>query len=407
MAVGLGFLVVGALAGRPDLALLGVAPVLMGERLLRLRPRGRVDVRGSAAVSEAGRLSVDARVRAPVYVRALRIRASLPGSPTHEAVVAVDGERTLVAATRSLRTGPQPAPELEHLGLGPGAGSGGEVGEVRLPDLLVAPRAIPLREGPLPPRLRGIAGTHEARTRLGEGGSLRDVHPFAPGDRLARIDWRTTARRSPQLQQLYVRRTNALAEATVTLVVDSRDDVGPDPTTWRDGVVPTADRTSLDLAREAAATLAQHYLATGDRVAVEDLGRRRRPVRPGAGRRHLDRVLHQLARMAPEGEPLQRVRAPQITAGSLVYVISTFLDPQAVLVAQQWHAAGHRVVAIDVLPRFAARRLDARQRLALRVVRIRREDRLAELAATGIACVAWADGAAAALLALARQERRR
>lgn len=410
LVVGLLLLALGALVGRADVAVLAVAPVLAAERLLRSRPRDRVAPSASASVTPEARLTTRVVLRTPPEARAVRVRASLPGSRTREAVVAVDRERVLLVATRSMRTGPQPAPALEYAGLGPGAGSRSEAGDVRPPALLVAPRAVPLRDMPLPARLRGVAGTHEAR-RLGEGGSLRDVHPFTPGDRLSRIDWRTTARRStPTLQQvpeLWVRRTQALAEATVTLVVDSRDDVGPDPGTWRDGLVASSDRTSLDLAREAAASLAQHYLATGDRVAVEDLGRRRRPLRAGAGRRHLDRVVHQLARMAPEGEPLQRVRAPQITSGSLVYVISTFLDPQAALVARQWHASGHRVVAVDVLPPLRAARQDHRQALALRVVRMRREDRLAELAAAGVPYVSWSERPASGLLALARRERRR
>ena len=45
-------------------------------------------------------------------------------------------------------------------------------------------------------------------------------------DRLRRIDWKATARRGQNAGDLYVRRTAALADATVLIVLDSRDDVG-------------------------------------------------------------------------------------------------------------------------------------------------------------------------------------
>ncbi|RKS75502.1 uncharacterized protein (DUF58 family) [Motilibacter peucedani] len=408
LAAGLVVLAVGAVVGRPDVAVLAVAPLLTAERLLRSRPSGVALASSAAEAGEAGTLTTTAQVQVPPATVALVVRAQLPTGRPAEAVVAVrGGRRTLRATTASLRTGPVPAPDLEHVAVGPGAGSRSAVTTERPRTLRIAPRARPLPAAPVPSRLRGVAGSHESR-RPGEGGSLRDVHPFGPGDRMSRIDWRTTARRSPQLEQLYVRRTLGLAEATVTLVVDSRDEVGPDPTTWGlGGGLPGSERTSLDLAREAAASLAQLYLSQGDRLALEDLGRRRHPGRPGSGRRHVARVLDALAQMAPEGEPLRRVRAPRIAAGSLVYVLSTFLDPEAALVAEQWAASGHRVVAVDVLPRLVPRRLDGRQRLAMRVVTMRREDRLAALAAAGVPTVRWSEDPARDLLALARLERRR
>jgi hypothetical protein len=75
--------------------------------------------------------------------------------------------------------------------------------------------------------------------------------------------------------------------------------------------------------------------------------------------------------------------------------------------AEQWHHTGHRVVAVDVLPRLVPRGLDARHRLALRVVSMRRDDRLAALAEAGVPSVRWSEDPARDLLALARLERRR
>ena len=84
---------------------------------------------------------------------------------------------------------------------------------------------------PLPRRLQAMTGSHES-ARIGDGGEFRDIHPFTAGDRLRRIDWKATARRGQSAADLYVRRTNALADATVLIVMDSRDDVGEQVAEW-------------------------------------------------------------------------------------------------------------------------------------------------------------------------------
>ncbi|HEY3438682.1 MAG TPA: DUF58 domain-containing protein [Actinotalea sp.] len=435
LGAGLALLVVGGLAGRADIAVLGVAPVLSGLWALWVRPRGEVWVdvhragggqRGDDMPDEvAGDLALDGQdlrvsrtpdgsltarlsLAAPPGTEAVRLRVSRPGHPPVEALVDVPLTREIAVSASSVRTGPQPLFRVEHQGIGTGMHLTGPAVTRPAERILVLPQARQMPALPLPSRLRGLSGQHEAR-RLGDGGGLRDIHPFQPGDTLRRIDWRVTARRSPDLHQLYVRRTLALAEAVVTLVVDSRDDVGPDPSTWS-GVraIRPDDATSLDLARQAAATVAQGYLAVGDRVGVEDLGVHRRAVRPGTGRRQLDRVLHQLALLRPEGDPSRRVRPPHVPTGSLVYLFSTFLDPEPAELAQVWCRTGHRVVAVDVLPRVRRHALDARERLALRIVQIERQDRLAEVTGAGADLVRWVDPGAGVLLEqLARQSHRR
>jgi len=397
---------VGALLGRADVVLLGV-PVLLGAAgALARRPRGEVHVDVRPRPGE--RLAAELVVTAPPSARALRLRVSRPGHRTAEALVAVEGTRRLDVRAASVRTGGQPLFLVEHQGVGTDADVVGPPGRREPDDVLVLPTGRRLGELPLPGRLRGLSGQHESR-RPGSGGGLRDIHPFEPGDTPRQVDWKVTARRSPALEQLYVRRTTALGEAVVIVVVDSRDDVGPDPLTWSGTpAVRADDATSLDLARQAAAALAEGYLGGGDRVGVEDLGVHRRAVRSGSGRRQLDRVLQQLAWLRPEGDPQTRVRPPRIPAGALVQVLSTFLDPEAAAMAAAWHRAGHTVVAVDVLPRLRMRDLDTRRRLALRLVLAERDDRLADLAASGVDVVRWVDAPAATtrLATLARAGRR-
>src|SRR5690606_15065348 len=195
---------------------------------------------------------------------------SRPGSRSLEAVLLADHPRSLTVSTPSVRTGRLPLFVVDHLTLGPGLGTA-TVSRTRAAEhVLVLPVPVPLPQLPAPFALRGLTGNHGSR-RPGDGGELRDVHPFTPGDALRRIDWKVTARQATGLSMPYVRRTFAMADAVVVLVVDSRDDAGGDVTTWSGFRKARPDEwTSLDVARRAAASFARAGLLAGDRVGLQD-----------------------------------------------------------------------------------------------------------------------------------------
>lgn len=406
---------VGVVAGRPDAVAL-VVPLLVAAALGSARRRVRPSPVTLERLPDAPAGHHLARVRAPAG-HDVRLRVSLPRHrPTHALLPA---GATAIADLSSARTGPLELFRLDWAGVADGF----ETAPATRPAdrVVVEPGAGALGALPLPDHLVGLTGAHPSRRR-GDGDELHDVAPFRSGDRLPRIDWRVTARRGtsdPRIgTQLYVRRTQAPAEAVVMIVLDSRDDVGVDVRTWSGGR-PGSDTepTSLDVARRAAATLARAYLDQGDRVGLADLGTRRRAIAPGAGRRHLQRVTHALALAAPEGEPARLRRAPQVPTGALVVVASTFLDDEAAAAAQLWAAAGHRVLAVDVLTTPHVADLPPAETLAARLVLVERAARLRRLSAAGIAVVTWhaarttgdaagtdADGRGDASLATARAE---
>ena len=96
-------------------------------------------------------------------------------------------------------------------------------------------------------------------------------------------------------------------------------------------------------------------------------------------------------------------------AGSLVYLFSTFLDPEAADMARAWRRTGLTVIAVDVLPTVRVRGLDPRHWMAMRLIRVERTDRLAELATAGVEVVRWADAVdtTARLQLAARRSHRR
>ncbi|MFD6141403.1 DUF58 domain-containing protein [Promicromonospora sp. NPDC060271] len=416
VAVGILLLATSVLAGRADLALIGIPGLLAATWAYASRPTTplRADLHEPSSPTTPGELTATLRLTAGPGDGAdiVHLRITAPGHRTTHLTLAArtqDQDREVPLGLSSVRTGPQQTFTVDLRGSRHGTWEE-EPTQVRAATRLVLPGAAPLGRLPLPRRLRGLTGPHSAR-RLGDGTELRDIHPFTPGDRLRRIDWRTTARRSPELETLYVRRTYSTAEATAVLVVDSRDEVGPDVRTWRGyGIIRVDEPTSLDLARHAAASVATALVEAGDRVGLEDLARRRRPLPPSAGRRHLRRLVHGLALAHPKDPAsAHRVRPPQLPADAIVYLFTTLLDDDPLHLVRTWRTAGHPVVVIDTLPDVHPV-IESHLAIAWQIGRLEREDRIAALDAEGIPVVRWAgsqrDQAAVRFEALAHAARR-
>ncbi|WP_265521210.1 DUF58 domain-containing protein [Oerskovia flava] len=391
IGLGLVLLAAGLLTARADVALLGVPVLAAAAWGHSTRPQGgvTVDFVPDAAPAAPGTLTSRIHVRAPVGCDLVHLRVTAPDVGDLEQVLHVDTERYVTLTSRSVRTGLRPTFRVDHKAYGRHGALEQHPADTTAPPRLVLPRLTTLRRLPAPHQLRGLTGPHTSR-RMGDGSELRDIDEYRPGDRMRRIDWRTTARRSPSLETLHVRRTYATAEATVMLVVDSRDDVGPDLTTWGGaGTLRPEDITSLDVARHAATSVAQAVIDAGDRVGYEDLGRMRRPVPPAGGRRQLRRIVHGLALARPYGEPRARHRPPQVPSGATLYLFSTFLDDEASRLAQIWHEHGHQVVAVDTLPPVRLAGASPTVTLAWRITRMEREDRVHALTLAGIDVIRW------------------
>ena len=401
-------IIVGVLWARVDLVVVA-APIALAV-LVAARGARRAD---PGAVTEEATASTDgATIRST-------IRISAPADALVQVRIRGDGDRSfgdLVAASRArelsrivpvLHTGPQIALEARYRLVAPDAVALADPSGEMVARTVVGPRIRRLRSLPLPRVLTGVTGGHDS-VRTGEGGEFRDIHPFTPGDRLRRIDWRATARHPSPAGGLLVRRTTSLAEAAVLVVVDARDDVGERVASWSSALATEKGRSSLDIAREAAASLASGYLDAGDRVAYGDLASATPGVRLGGGSRHRARLLTTIESVTASGPPARRLRTPLAPAQSLIFVISTFLDDEAPRHARAWRAAGHRVIAVDDLPQARLDRTDPPERIAHRIVLMEREDRLRELLAGGVELLRWEDGSGpSSLEAHLRRLRRR
>lgn len=391
--LGLLIAAVGTLTSRVDVVLLAL-PLLITAAI-------GIDRHPSHGVTRAVRVSVAQHPIAPgrveftytVEIEAARVeyvhlRVTPHGAPLRELVLAPRDCATVSGRLLTVHSGRQPVVHVSYRVFGQDGAWLTEPSGVYTAEQTVNATATPIGAIPLPHRLTGLTGTH-ASSRRGDGGEFRDLHPYAPGDCLRRIDWRATARRSKGVGDLYVRRTDATSDATVVLVIDSLDDVPELVAAWPGEYTGTSGVHAMDLSRAAAASLAVAAIGAGDRVGLIDLASTGNAIAPGGGKRHLERLLSRIADSAPSGARFSRRRAPVIPPGAIVYLLSTLLDDEVNAIALRWKATGHRVIWVDVLP---APRLDGARpyvRTAHRLLMAERQRNMAAVHRHGGECIRW------------------
>jgi uncharacterized protein (DUF58 family) len=233
------------------------------------------------------------------------------------------------------------------------------------------------------PQAAGMVGPHRSR-RPGEGVDVAGVRPFAPGDRLRRVNWRVSQR----TDRLHVTATYSDRDSEVLICVDTRYDMGRPPA------------SCLDVGVRAAAAIAEHYLRHGDRVGLVDLGRTDRRVPAGYGRGHLVRILDVLLDVRPLGRDdtterfVSRLGAADlrraVPPGALIVVLTPLAGEAAFTVLASLARSGRSVVAVDTLPPQA--RPDPRgnwTELAHRLWLLERDGGIGRLGEHGVPVVPW------------------
>lgn len=382
----------GLLLARIDLALFALPLVAALAWSTERRPARTEAATATVALTDSGDEEMDfaLTIAAPARVEAIALRYSLASGEARELVVAGAVYGELAGRIPLLHSGPQELVRVEYRFFGADMGTLSLPSEPLVASRVVTPRRSVVGWFPLPRRLQGLTGSHES-ARAGDGGDFLDVHPFTAGDRMRRIDWKATARRGQNAGDLYVRRTAALADATVLIVLDSRDDVGEQVAEWSRNSPTKKGLSALDVAREAASSIAAGYIQAGDRVGFQDLSSRDRMIPHAGGRRHLWRLLRAIEMTKPAAVPFSRRRPPIVPSGALVYVLASLLDDQAVRLALRWKGDGHRVIAVDVLPGARFARSTRYERVAHRLVMMERDDRIRMLQARGVEFLRWPD----------------
>ena len=388
-------LVLGVALGRVDLVLLA-APFAVGAAIgLRRMPRSAPELTVDAAeehIVEGGSVGAGLTVANPDVIAydlvVVRTRTS-PWLELRDAdrpfavTVASDGWTALELPGQATRWG-------RH-DVGPAAARVAACGGLLACRPVVTPaRRVPVYPETEPfaateamPAAAGLVGNHRSR-RPGEGGELAGVRPFAPGDRLRRIDWRVSLR----TRDLHVASTLSDRDAEVLLLLDVLGEAGASG-----GVKGRA--SVLDTTVRAAAAIAEHYLQRGDRVSLMEYGSSARRLRAATGRRQYLTVLEWLldvrADTGDQGPHEHVFGAHHVSSDALVMVLTPLVDPRSADMLAGLSQSGRFTVAVDTLPSGATPpNRSPWTPIATQLWRMERENVLGRLREHGVPVVTWA-----------------
>jgi uncharacterized protein (DUF58 family) len=246
--------------------------------------------------------------------------------------------------------------------------------------LRVYPEADRLKRLLDPAETQPHAGNQVARAK-GEGIEFADIRPFAPGDRVHRINWRASAR----LQVLQVNESHPERDADVVLFLDTFAEAR------------SADGGTLDRTIRAAAALAHGYLIRRDRVGVVGFGGVVRWLAPSTGPIQLHRIVETLIEteiaFSYAWKKIDLLPPRTLPPQSLVLALSPLLDGRVLDALTDLRARGFDLAIVDVSPFSAVAPLPTEGgRLAFRLWRLWRDTLHDRYRALGVPVVEWREG---------------
>ncbi len=203
--------------------------------------------------------------------------------------------------------------------------------------LKVYPRGETLEKLLRPLETQTFTGTQTPRTR-GEGIEFADLRPFVPGDRVRRVNWRATARRG----EPWVNVTHPERNTDVIVFLDTFAEA-------RQGATGT-----LDLAVEAAGSLAGHYIREKDRVGLVAFGGVLNWLTVSSGVVQLYRVLDSLLDaeifLSYAWKNIDILPVRTLPPHALVLALTPLLDERSVRALVDLRARGFDLAVIDISP---------------------------------------------------------
>ena len=267
----------------------------------------------------------------------------------------------------------------------------GRVGEPR--ELRVYPRLEPLA-GVLSPReTQVLVGDFVAREKS-DGHEFADIREWQPGDRVRRINWRTSTRTGV----LHVNEYHPERNADLVLFLDAYNEIDT-------GAGSTLERTV-----RAAASIAEQHLKRRDRVGLVCYGGTLHWLNPTSGIHHYHRIVEALLDVAvyetPAGRDVAALPRSAFPSRAIVLALSPLLDERAIRALLDLRGS-HLDLTVLELPVAGEPGGDELDRLADRLWRLQRRSVHATLAAAGIPVIRWRDDLSlAATIEEAREWRR-
>ncbi len=385
-------LLAGLLLSRPEPVILAV-PLLLAAAVglaLARPPRLQVAVRldrDRALEGEHVELEVEVRALRRAAHLELEVRlpaglAELPARPEKVSSLAAGEARSYRRQLRCQRWGGRLVGQVRIRVRDPlGFFVFGEEERHELP-LRVYPRPETLRRLVRPMETQSHAG-NEVSPLKGDGIEFADIRPFAPGDRVRRINWRASARRNGfQVNEMHPERN-----ADVVIFLDTFTDLRR---------LPEGD-TSMELAVRAAAAMVDLYLRRRDRVGLVGFGGTLRWLRPAMGERQLYRLLDALIDtevvLSYAWKGLEVIPRRTLPPKSLVLALSPLVDDRTVSALFDLRGRGYDLVVVELTPLafVPAGRRDT-ERLAYRLWGMQREALSSRFQEMGVAVTTWQPG---------------
>lgn len=248
--------------------------------------------------------------------------------------------------------------------------------------LIILPPVLKLKRVTIRPRhTRVYAGEIPARSG-GLGVEFFGVREFQPGDSPGWINWRASARHH---NTLYSNEFEQERVADVGIVLDGRP---------RSNFI-TQDHSLFEHSVVAAATLANAFLAQGNRVGLLHYGEYPKWTFPGYGKLQQERIMQALSQVEPGYSQvfsyLQYIPTQLFPLQSQIVLISP-LTPDDPEVLVQIRARGYRLLVISPDPvafehAYLPNELIYQQ--AARVLRLERELLLQKIVRGGIRLINW------------------
>ena len=238
--------------------------------------------------------------------------------------------------------------------------------------LVAAPATEDVRRAKLGPRrTRPWYGQVPSRQR-GVGTDFWGIREYAPGDDVRQLNWKATAR----LDRLLSNEYEGERSGDVVIVLDAR----------RECSVGTDADNPVEHGVRAALGIAEHVLASKNRVGLVVQRDVLDWVHPAFGRRQLYRILDALIRVRPGGQwafaHVAWVLSRFFPRDALIVVITPLLDRASLDAVVGLSARGYDVAVVSPSPLEIERRL-AREApaedAAYAVLRMERENSIAQL----------------------------
>jgi uncharacterized protein (DUF58 family) len=245
--------------------------------------------------------------------------------------------------------------------------------------LKVFPRDEAVRNLLRPLETQVYSGNHVAAQR-GEGIEFADLRPFVPGDRVRHVNWRASARR----RELWVNEYHPERNADLVVFVDAFAEA-------RRG-----ERSTLDPAVRASASIVARYLRQRDRVGFVSFGGFLNWLLPSSGTRQLYRIVDAMLDtqivLSYAWKEVDVIPPRTLPPHALVIALTPLLDDRSTAALLDLRGRGFDLVVVEISPLpFLPQPRSPAEQLGLRLLRLRREAVRGRFERAGVPVAVWGD----------------